>query len=513
MADHVIYISSAGLIWYQRYRQRLDELMHCNDVSTAAAQLRTHIANYGVKPVTVLLDVLEESYVLESIPHLNSRDREALLERKKNQLFPKARFNYCAVRGRDKTGRRDDQVFFSAITDEHVIQPWLKLLFDLQIPLSTIQSLPILSEKLVKDLAGGDHKLLIDITENHLGVALRQSFFKNNILALSRFRQLKTSHASEFVATVKEEVDRSRRFVSRQFNLTPSDLIYAHFFYSGTITYELFQTIDFSGMNLETRFYRSCDYALSQGLTLSDNSGINQILAAQQPKMLAVKHYQDQQSLYYYKHHQLKKMLNAISTLMLLGTVIYSVFAVAENARLNISIEQLHNELRTLSERMSQTFDAPLINNFNPFEIRAQIHVVEQLQNQIITPTALLTPVSEILQKYPNIVLKTVSWGIKDDANQAQETESSDPAQLSDNGHRRVTLNLNAQIMPFDGNYRKALALIERIAKEFEQGLQIRNVKIAKRPIEISTNNELSGTISQPTRDSEFRLEMQWEHL
>ena len=487
--------------------------MHCIDVASAAAQLHAHIAKYGVKPATVLLDVLEESYVLESIPHLNSRDRDALLERKKNQLFPKTRFNYSAVRGRDQTGRRDDQVFFSAITDEHVIQPWLQLLYDLQIPLGTIQSLPILSEKLVEDLAGGSHKLLIDITENHLGVALRQSYFKNNMLALSRFRQLKTAHASELAATIKEEVDRSRRFVSRQFNLTQGDLIYTHFFYSGTITDGLFKTMDFSGMSLEVHFYRTCDYALSQGLTLSDNSGINQILAAQQPKMIAVKHYQDQQSLYYYKHYQLKKVLNAISALLLSGTVVYTVFAVAENVRLNVGIEQLQNELRTLSGRMSQTLDAPLINNFNPFEIRAQIQVVEQLQKHVITPAALLNPVSEILQKHPDIVLKTVSWGVKDDAGQVQETEINDPALASDDEHRRVTLNLSAQIMPFDGNYRKALALIERVAKEFEQSAQIGNVKIAKRPIEISTDNELSGTISQPTHDSEFRLEMQWEHL
>jgi hypothetical protein len=497
---------------YRRSRNKLREVLVVSDVNSAQAALHDYVVTHGIKPVTVMLDILEESYALESIPHLNSRDRGALLGRKKNQLFPRTRFNYSSVRRRSVSGRRDDQVFFSAITDDKVIQPWLGLLYDLQVPIAAVQSLPLLSEKLAKDLPGDDHKLLINITEDHLGVSLRQSYFKDNILAFSRFRQLKTNDLSELAATVKEEVDRSRRFVSRQFSLTQGVRIAAHFFYSSVATYEFFKTMDFSAINLEARFHHTCGYARSQGLALPDNSGIGQLLIAQLSRRSLARHYQDQQSQHYYKHHQVKKALNFASALMLSGSVIYSGLGFIENYQINASIGQLRNEQLTLAGRMEQTVDAPLTNNFNPFEMRTQLQVLKQLQQQTITPEAILTPISQVLQNYPSITLGAVTWGSKDDASQQQAIENLDPTQTTGNENRLVSLRLTASIEPFDGNYRKALALIERIAKEFGQTAQVKSVKNVKQPIEINAYNELSGTISQHTQDSEFILEMQWEH-
>lgn len=511
MTNNVIYLSNSGLILYQRSKNTLQEVLHFADANTAQSALSDYVTRHGVKSVTVMLDILEEGYALESIPHLNGRDRNALLQRKKSQLFPRTRFNYSAVRGRDASGRRDDQVFFSAITDDQVIQPWLALLFDLQLPIVAIQSLPILSEKLAKDLPGSEHKFLINITEDHRGVSLRQSYFKDNVLALSRFRQLKTSDLSELAATVKEEIDRSRRFVSRQFNLAPGARIAAHFFYSSPATHVFFNTVDFSAINLDAQSYLTCDYARSKGLTLPDNSGISQLLAVQPSGISQTWHYRDPQSHFYYRHHQLKNALNLASALLLLGGLITTGLGLTENARLNEASQQLQNEQRALSERLSHTAEAPLINGFSPFEMRAQIQVYQHIQQQIITPAAILAPISLVLQHHPDITLEAVAWGSKNDGSQPPAIENPDPSQTTGNEKRLVPLRLSASIAPFDGNYRKALALIERVTKQLGQTAQIKNVKTVKLPIEINANNELSGTTSQRSLDSEFILEMQWE--
>lgn len=512
MASNVIYLSNFGLILYHRSKNTLQEVLHLADANSAQSPLYDYIAKHGVKPVTIVLDILEEGYALESIPHLNGRDRDALLQRKKNQLFPRTRFNYSAVRGRSASGRRDDLVFFSAIADDQVIQPWLTLLFNLQIPIVAIQSLPILSEKLAKDLPGGEHKFLINITEDHLGVSLRQSYFKDNVLALSRFRQLKTSDLPDLAATVKEEIDRSRRFVSRQFNLAPDARIAAHFFYSSPAMHVFFNAVDFSAINLDAQSYLIRDYARSKGLTLPDNSGISQLLAVQPSGISQTWHYRDQQSHFYYRHHQLKNALNLASALLLLGSLIHTGLGLMENARLNEASRQLHNEQHVISERMIHTAEAPLTNGFSPFEMRVQLQVHQQLQQQIITPEAILAPISQVLQHHPDITLGAVAWGSKNDDSQQPAIENPDPSQTTGNEKRLVPLRLSASITPFDGNYRKALALIERVAKQLSRTAQIKNVKTVKWPIEINANNELSGTISQRSLDSEFILEMHWEH-
>lgn len=508
MTHHVIHIGNSGLTLYRQGKHTLREVLSLAAV-TARSPLHDYVAAHGVMPVIVVLDIQEESHALESIPHLSGRDRETLLERKKNQLFPRARFSHAAVRGRDKTGRRDDQVFFSAVTDEQVIQPWLALLFDLQLPVIAIQSLPVLNEKLAKDLSGGEHKFLITLTEDHRGVLLRQSYFKENILALSRFRQLKAGDLPELAATVKEEVDRSRRFVSRQFSLTQNVRIAAHFFYTNPATHRFFKTVDFSLVNLDVHGYLALDYAAGKGMATPGDTGAGPLLAVQLAKIGPVAYYRDPQSQYYYRHYRFKNALNLAGILILLAAVIHNGLGLAENARINDNIAQLRNEQQRVAGQLSRSAEAPLINHFNPFEIRTQLDVHRRIQEQIIIPAALLAPISEVLQSYPGIALTSLVWGGKDDESLAQPPAATVPAETA---RRWVSLRIGIGITPFDGDYRKALALIERVARQFSLTEGIKNVATVKLPIAINAGNELSGTSNQHVLDSEFILEMHWEH-
>jgi hypothetical protein len=361
-------------------------------------------------------------------------------------------------------------------------------------------------------LPGGEHKLLISLTEDPLGVSLRQSYFNKNTLALSRFRQLTVGDASEFVSIVKEEVDRSRRFVSRQFHLAQDVRISAHFFYSSPSICDLFKDVDFSGINLEANTYLTSDFALNRGVSLSGAAGLSQWVALQLAKRKSAGHYQDQQSAYYYRHYQLNHRLIYGSALMLLSAFAYTSFSLVENRRLNEAVRQLSQEQQAVVATLERTADAPLLNEFNPFEIRAQLQINERLQQQAIRPELLLTAISRRLQDYPDLQLNALVWGYADDEARQQALASETLAQLTEDGLRLIPITLTASITAFDGNYRQALALIERFARAFAEDPKFHDVKIVKRPIEVDAREELSGTASQPVRDSVFRLDMRWEH-
>ncbi|MFB3090246.1 MAG: hypothetical protein ACE1ZG_02720, partial [Gammaproteobacteria bacterium] len=95
-------------------------------------------------PVYVLLDTAGEEYRLDTIPHVFGADRRAIIERKQDRMFRGTPYLYAEVQGREKAGRRDDNVMFSAVTNTDTIQLWLKILEEHIVPVAGVVSVPLL---------------------------------------------------------------------------------------------------------------------------------------------------------------------------------------------------------------------------------------------------------------------------------------------------------------------------------------------------------------------------------
>ena len=111
-------------------------------------------------PAFMLVDLIEEDFRQESIPHLIGGSRSALLQRKFEQFYRGTPFRQATLLKRQKTGRRDDDMLFSALTNPALITPWVNILLAHQIPLSGIYSVPQISAPLIKDHPS-EHLLLI----------------------------------------------------------------------------------------------------------------------------------------------------------------------------------------------------------------------------------------------------------------------------------------------------------------------------------------------------------------
>src|SRR3990167_6907756 len=111
-------------------------------------------------PAYLLVDLIEEDFRQETIPHLFGSNRSALLERKFDQFYRGTPFRQATLLQRQKTGRRDDDMLFSALTNPSLIKHWLDILLAQQTPLAGIYSVPQISAPLVKDHPA-EHLLLI----------------------------------------------------------------------------------------------------------------------------------------------------------------------------------------------------------------------------------------------------------------------------------------------------------------------------------------------------------------
>ncbi len=165
-------------------------------------------------PNTILLDLVEEEFRVENIPHVLI-NRHQLLARNAARLFRAATWRRYQVLGREKTGRRDDRVLFSAITNNEILKPWIDVLSRHQAPLIAIHSVPYLIGKLGKPLGLAAKTVLIMIDVK--GSGLRQTFFRDGQLAISRLAL--TSHLDDTTERhadcLVSEIGKSKCYLQR----------------------------------------------------------------------------------------------------------------------------------------------------------------------------------------------------------------------------------------------------------------------------------------------------------
>ena len=135
-------------------------------------------------PARLLVDMIEEDFRRESIPHVNPWDRRGLINRLIDKHYRDEPYVHAKVIGRSKIGRKDDNVLLSALTNTALLAPWLQRIKDSNARLAGIWSLPLLTEKLLRPIVNEDkHSLIVS---RQVRSALRNSYFRDGKLLLSR---------------------------------------------------------------------------------------------------------------------------------------------------------------------------------------------------------------------------------------------------------------------------------------------------------------------------------------
>jgi len=137
-------------------------------------------------PITtkLLVDMIEEDFRRETIPHVNFWDRKLLIKRLVERHYREEDNIHVQVIGRDTKGRKDDQVLMSALTNTGLLEPWLARIDQYNVKVAGVWSLPLLTSRLFKsNFSGGDNTLVVT---RQIRSALRNTYFRKGKLLLSR---------------------------------------------------------------------------------------------------------------------------------------------------------------------------------------------------------------------------------------------------------------------------------------------------------------------------------------
>ncbi|HXS51885.1 MAG TPA: hypothetical protein VN782_05085 [Usitatibacter sp.] len=211
MGTQFLYLTNSQLVAMVAQGKRIAERREFAVTAAGAAQFEAWLALHASMPVRLFTDLAEEDFRLDAIPHVGSRDRDAILARKLAQMFRNTPFRHAVVQGRESEGRRDDRVLYTAITNPEVLRPWLDAIERLNVPLGGIYSAAVFSSTMLEALdLLFPHTLLVTFTP---GGAMRQTYFKDREIKFSRLTPIDPEEGQSLGTLISEETSRTWQYL------------------------------------------------------------------------------------------------------------------------------------------------------------------------------------------------------------------------------------------------------------------------------------------------------------
>ena len=333
------------------------------------------------KPLRMIIDVIEEDFRSETIPHVIGTDKKSLLERTLNKNFRMNPHRYIEIQGRETSGRKDDITMMSAITNPDLYKHWLEIINKNKIPFEGIYSLPFIGELLLKPL--GAHKGKTLLISQQVPSNIRQSFYVDGRLKLSRLAPSQDDTVPQSQVLV-DETERTVRYLENQ-----------HMYNTGD-PFNIFVVVPMSQAAETAKALRSDTYKTYHVVsreTLAKELGIKQQLSGHYCDsffahvLLKNKrqkaHYATQADKKYFYHFLFNQGLAVAAVLIALVAILMSGVKFVEGMVSSSEIPNLQQQTRRLKQLEKQTLKAISDVEIDVNDIRDVVEVAEEIEKKI----------------------------------------------------------------------------------------------------------------------------------
>lgn len=486
------------------------------------AKLRTYL----------IVDLIEQDFRVDTIPHAGPRDRRPLLERKLAQTYRATPYRYGVVQARESTGRRDDKVLYTAITNSELLSPWVDLLQSFRIPLEGIYSAPVLSRSLLQVFKITAKHVLLVTQEEDAGV--RQSYFQDGKIRFSRLSSFADLRSDEFPRFIEAEVRKTWQYLEALHNFEAGEVLYACLFVHPQATTGLpLGATELQGLQFAHLLTTDCAKRIR--LTpIPPNSNAKPFFVQWLGSQAPGNHFAQPQQTRLARMWRIRNALVAGS--LLVGAVGAAAGALnlldARELRLDLTQKQLQmqsieSESRMIVARLPRDVVNPqsMMNTVQFYRT-----VIEEAPDLYQT----LLKISHVLDEFPSIGLTYLNWRATLDPatlpayvptfQNAKSPISSVPAAPStptsmappvitiSTGGRDYAqfLALEGQVAPFDQNYRGALREVQSLVEALRK-LPSVTVTPMVLPIDPSPNMILRGKAASELEKGEARFALKLE--
>jgi len=497
MSKLILYLTDFEMVAMRVQGKTISEIQHFSIDSHGEAEFAKYLTQEVKSYIYWIIDTSHEEYHLTQIPHVAGKDHQQLMNHKKKRLLggnanslEKTPYIYGVVQGREMQGRGDDKVLFTAINTPTILQPWLNWLLTYKVPIVGIYSLPLLSQSLLKSLSQSPHLLLVTqmpaISANG-SVGLRQSFFLQRKLQLSRLIPIDITAAEEYAEYVLKQVIATYRYLENAQRLPTTDL--SILILIDVAKQEAFkQAIEKSGHGLTIQLMSYHDLAQQWGLHFqSEGLYWHHFVVHQVARQWTVKnHYAKFAESRYLYYRRLKGAIYLLALLSLAGAVTTSWLIWEQNFKLRYQGEKI---VKKTNQRQIDIENLRGKTPHLPLDITLLRDVVDMgvyLEAQHISPRRAWAQLSQVLTHHPSLFLEQLEWGIGPSKNDifSSTTRQINDVSLTEENEDEVDesedfdkkenflegLRIYGKIHPFNGNYQHAkrvfLAFLDELKKQ-----------------------------------------------
>lgn len=449
----------------------------------------------------ILVDVGQEEFRQDVLPHVSVSDRQAIIARKKQQYFRDTPYFHAEIQGRAAEGRRDDIVLYTALTSPALIRPWAELLLEHKVPFAGICSIPRLTGWLLDYLPGAHGQRLV-VSLHSIG-GLRQTCFLNDKLQMSRLVDLPFGNATTRVLYIHAETEVMLRYLHSMGTLDPTKPLAICYLADGPILEELRgKTINTA--QVQHYFVDVAGLATQIGLTekiavpFCDQLLIHLLFLRKIPN-----YYATRDELRYYHRRNALRIVHAASAGLMFTGLCWCVLNYIDGAaysRRAVSVTEKADYFSSMNRiarsRLPETGIAPA-------ELRTLGAMALDLEQQKAVPFGMLRLISKGMEQFPSIQVDRIEWNGSPDSAAGTAAAGSvsiagkninDPAPAEKGEHRLQMATMYGYISPFHGDYRGALDMIDAFRAELGEAAQVRDVDVLSLPLDTGPGASLEGS-------------------
>jgi hypothetical protein len=457
------------------------------------------------EPIRLLIDLIEEEFRQVKIPFLRGPDRQEIINRNFTKFFRNSEYRLAKSQSVQKKGRKEENLLLMGLTNQYLIKPWLQIINDTRTPLSGILSLPLVSEDFIARFKG-EHECLILVTQQ-VPSNLRQSVFINGKLILSRLVPIASFYQGDYASDVVRDVESTQRYLFSQRIIDRTDVISVHILcnqrHKDKLTVKCAEDEYF-----DYHIHNVNDVIQQEKIDLAEEQDFSSVLFCYHAsKKNLANHYANNAEKKYYFHHLGMVATKVFSIVLVAVAIGLFVTSAVKGMLYDKTVTEMKLVEQKYKSKFNQLSESRIDSTTSTTTMQSIVKTVEKIdKNYQSRPKDLMIKISQHLSLFNSLRLKDLEWFMSSspDAKSSKEAEWGGNVASgrrrggrsnSGNGMYEIAI-IKGEFLNFDGNYRFALSAIDDLEDAMRVSGYYDSVDVLKRPLDIESDNQLSGDVS-----------------
>ncbi len=506
------YVTQDSLAIWKASRSRLREEVRFQSGDEGFRLFSAYLESASQELSTMVVDVIEEEFVVDSIPKLSSGDRKGLIERRLSKRFPRTPYRLGIYQGRTAGEKESINVLYSAITNHELVDPWLEIVTRHKTPLAGVCSVPLLGIELLREFRRPAENALF-VTQ-HQGGRLRQVFAKAGHPISARLSRVESVKSDEFGESLVSEIMQSRKYLERSRHLSQSDSLDVYL-----IADQRSAERAFSGENTRIEFRAH----IIDPKKAAARFGLAENIPPENMEILYLARCIRKAPKHSYKlrgrtdYSLLLKLRNSTIGVAVAGAVTCSIasgvlFAGALTYR--DSSQTIESQMVLMEETYRREHDELEPIRADSHEMKLAVDTGDFILRNSLPVEWVMQQIGNVMDDHLDMHIGQLSWKIESNTREKAPNsrrrpgEKSAPVPIPEISS--VNATLSGEIRPYDGNLRHAFAKIDELARSLEQKTDFESVAVTEYPIDARPGASVSGEVHRKgdTSLAEFSISM-----